>query len=1072
MLRSDLFSRLTLDRGNLVAALVCLFVAQVAGAQSSYSEGFEGLTPAGGGQFGPPQLIARGWTFRNQSSPVGSSSWYGSDGVASFSPHTGHQVLAADFGSTNSNQSNAMISNWAILPPIAGLAAGDIMRFFATGSIYLRPDRLQVRYSPSGGTSTGSSASDVGDFTQVLVDIHPIPRSSTWSGYEVTVPGSGRLAFRYYLPDADSNSGAGGYFGIDTLTIGTPPPGAYPIPVAGETVTWTTAMSPIILTGNVVIPLGGAVLVEPGVEIRAEAESTLFIEGTLRAEGTQASRVRVIAANAWPPVLMVRGTLDATFTDIIGYVQPDAGSTTVLTDATLAGGGMQNTIILLDRMPFVQLNRVTVDEVNLVLEDCWSILRDVHVNNRSLVINRGISLMQGVTVSGADARIYADTVAQPVYVGGITVSGFTGGPGLSLSNSNFLVGPGVVLNNSQFPLAIGFGLMPGSDFAASGNQYQSIAYIPDNAIGHQYWARTPYPYAWLGHSGADITLDPGLTLLMDFNAGMVGYLSAVGTPEQPIVIRSLNPAIGWRGAVSHPQAIGLFLNPGSRVENVDISGTVEAAAIDADGVSLNNSVVHDNIIGMESLSSRIGKTRFVNNGLGLRGRSTLLGATNPLSFEGNGIGLLPQIALDARFNWWNDPTGPRSPRNPAGRGDSVSGDYAPDTLVTPFRTAPPDSSDSPPVVHVIGPDFKMQGGANLAGYLLRPGTKFIIRWDSSDDSSIVRHRILFARSVLFDTVIADDIPGNVRSFEWTVPSIGFEFNSPQRLMVIATDSAGQEGWAETRISIPSERLVGDLDIVEDLGGQTFIGGTLFPLLHLTGSVNDFATFRATILLEADGQQIDSITNQQHHDADWITPLPVVSTDAARLAISANNNENDVVWFFEPTYFAIRHDPRLGLIPPTVNMLTPVAGQGFRGGSVVGITWSAQDSDDGLYSFDIQVSVDGGDTWKLLAEHLAPTARSYNWRLPDSTGIADVRLRVIARDMHFQNSTSGHDRIFSITPGSGMNCLGDWNQDGAANSQDLFDFLPEFFTDNADFNMDGSTNSQDFFDFLSAFFAGC
>ncbi len=54
------------------------------------------------------------------------------------------------------------------------------------------------------------------------------------------------------------------------------------------------------------------------------------------------------------------------------------------------------------------------------------------------------------------------------------------------------------------------------------------------------------------------------------------------------------------------------------------------------------------------------------------------------------------------------------------------------------------------------------------------------------------------------------------------------------------------------------------------------------------------------------------------------------------------------------------------------------------------------------------------------------------------------------------------------------CTPDFNCDGAANSQDFFDFLNGFFASasGADFNGDGAVNSQDFFDFLNAFFAGC
>jgi hypothetical protein len=62
------------------------------------------------------------------------------------------------------------------------------------------------------------------------------------------------------------------------------------------------------------------------------------------------------------------------------------------------------------------------------------------------------------------------------------------------------------------------------------------------------------------------------------------------------------------------------------------------------------------------------------------------------------------------------------------------------------------------------------------------------------------------------------------------------------------------------------------------------------------------------------------------------------------------------------------------------------------------------------------------------------------------------------------------RIVGFPPPA--NCPCDWNNIGCLNSQDFFDFLTDFFNNNADFNTDGNTNSQDFFDFLACFFTGC
>ena len=127
-------------------------------------------------------------------------------------------------------------------------------------------------------------------------------------------------------------------------------------------------------------------------------------------------------------------------------------------------------------------------------------------------------------------------------------------------------------------------------------------------------------------------------------------------------------------------------------------------------------------------------------------------------------------------------------------------------------------------------------------------------------------------------------------------------------------------------------------------------------------------------------------------------------DRARLALQVRNNSNDVKWFFSDGYFSIRHDPRLGLTPPTVNLQSPITGRLFAAGSSVPITWTAT-AQEGLRSFDIQASYDAGRTWHPIVRELPGNTSSYNWQLPPSSGIPDVRVRVIARDVRFQNSSS-------------------------------------------------------------------
>jgi hypothetical protein len=82
--------------------------------------------------------------------------------------------------------------------------------------------------------------------------------------------------------------------------------------------------------------------------------------------------------------------------------------------------------------------------------------------------------------------------------------------------------------------------------------------------------------------------------------------------------------------------------------------------------------------------------------------------------------------------------------------------------------------------------------------------------------------------------------------------------------------------------------------------------------------------------------------------------------------------------------------------------------------------------------------------------------------PPTTGQATLGLF----KPHTPNSVS-----FGV-PVPSAACRADWNDDGSVTSQDFFDFISDFFNNNADFNADGTTTSQDFFDFLALFFTPC
>jgi hypothetical protein len=162
---------------------------------------------------------------------LGTSTWFqGNPNPPSGPPTFPAQAGAATsyIGANYQSTGNlGTISNWLITPNRT-LNNGDVYTFYTrtvTNQAY--SDRLQVRLSKNGSsTNVGTTATDVGDFTTLLLDIDPnydLTYPEAWTQYTLTIAGltgptSGRLAFRYFVEDGGLNGNNSDYMGIDTFT--------------------------------------------------------------------------------------------------------------------------------------------------------------------------------------------------------------------------------------------------------------------------------------------------------------------------------------------------------------------------------------------------------------------------------------------------------------------------------------------------------------------------------------------------------------------------------------------------------------------------------------------------------------------------------------------------------------------------------------------------------------------------------------------------------------------------------------------------------------------------------------
>lgn len=184
-------------------------------AFASFVEEFDDITT----------LPGSGWVQSNQSNPIGTTNWFQGN-LSVFAQNSGTGYIGANFNNAaTATSGTSTISNWLVTPTVT-LANGATFSFWSrTVSSVAFPDRLQVRMSTNGTSSnTGTTATSVGDFSTLLLDINPTYTltgyPNAWTQYTVNITGmntptQGRLAFRYFVDDAGPVGNNSDYIGID-----------------------------------------------------------------------------------------------------------------------------------------------------------------------------------------------------------------------------------------------------------------------------------------------------------------------------------------------------------------------------------------------------------------------------------------------------------------------------------------------------------------------------------------------------------------------------------------------------------------------------------------------------------------------------------------------------------------------------------------------------------------------------------------------------------------------------------------------------------------------------------------
>lgn len=770
-----------------------------------------------------------------------------------------------------------------------------------------------------------------------------------------------------------------------------------------QVTTWRAADNPHIVHGTYTVPAGQTLVLEAGAQVQIDADSTLAVEGQLLGNGTAANHVTITGAVNYSSALDVRGTLDLKFTDVKVKTVPDDNGVLLFADCAFSGNGtVFNGQVLQEansRAPYLQLDRCafqgdgTNQSASLYVAYCTVVIRNTSFANGAFCsVSPGYLFVDHVTSSGSTQFGINFGSDSDLFVDNVSVTGASNA-GLLLSGdtrngTNVLLGPNVTLTGNEYPVHLTIaGLYPQSAIPATGNR-NNVIHATEIAGAWGRWPKFAIPYyvdaAPLTVSSL-LRIDPGVIVKMApfsyiNDVGFADGMRAYGTKAQPIVFERADPTKAWYDLHSDR-------TEGGRMRHVIVDGSDQG--VNGGAWRLENCVFRNNNVGTNG-GAIVSGSQYFNNGTGHFSNGELNSAANPNSFEGNGIGVTSSD--DARNAWWGSPSGPTTPRNPGGTGDRLESQV---TAFDPFVRARPDYTDAPPEIHLLRPAFEQL-----------PLSKVTLRWESSDDVGVVSHKVLFSAGGNFNGSFVEvaTLPGDRRSYDWTVPDIGFQNSGPNAFIkVVAIDTTGKESFDEWEIIIPTNNIGGEVTF-NIAPGQTFESGEIVAEPFVP-KIEPYMT-RIVANVEIIGPDMRRIYGRG---------MPFLSTDSARYVVAYGDTSNHQKYWYSPI-FKIRPSSRVGDAPPDISLTSPQAGTSFAPGAVIPINWSASD-DEGLRGFDIVGSYDGGRTWNPIARDLPADARSYNWQTAPGTGYADVRVLVIAKDWRFQTSSAGAERSFSTNSGA-------------------------------------------------------
>lgn len=190
-------------------------------SQTILQENFDAL--------GAPITLPTGWSMLNLSNPIGTASWFMGN-TGSFTAYSGPAdgYIAVNY---QSGAGLSYLSSW-LMTPVVTVQNGDEVSFYTRIPAAQYPDRLELRMSTTGASSTAPVGNTgVGSYTTLCTSVNPnltvTGYPDTWTKITYVVAGltgqvSCKFALRYHVPNGGPSGANSNYVGVDSFQIKRP----------------------------------------------------------------------------------------------------------------------------------------------------------------------------------------------------------------------------------------------------------------------------------------------------------------------------------------------------------------------------------------------------------------------------------------------------------------------------------------------------------------------------------------------------------------------------------------------------------------------------------------------------------------------------------------------------------------------------------------------------------------------------------------------------------------------------------------------------------------------------------